>query len=147
VLRLTVAARSSTLQIKNKLSFSESDAEWTESLQRAWNTFSKATFDPVLHRVGVGIGRYNARVDQHYQSVLVWAEHSPDTADFLQRMQEGHYSHKDKQSFVTTIRMVLTAHAGRALTDQEFWRFLKCFVIVHFDFQAGGGIARRGDGH
>jgi hypothetical protein len=127
------------LQIKNKLSFSEGDAEWTESLQRAWNTFSNATFDPVLHRVGVGTGSYNARVDQHYQSVLVWAEHSPDAADFLQRMQEGHYSHKDKQSFVTTIRTVLTAHAGRALTDQEFWRFLKCLVIVHFDFQAGAG--------
>src|SRR5580658_8862141 len=57
-------------QIKNKLVFTESDEDWVDVLQRAWDTFSSEKFDPVVHRVGVGVGAYNARVDQHYQSVL-----------------------------------------------------------------------------
>jgi hypothetical protein len=40
------------LQIKNKLTFTENDSEWVEVLQRAWDTFSKPSFDPTLHRLG-----------------------------------------------------------------------------------------------
>jgi hypothetical protein len=124
------------LQIKNKLTFTENDAEWVDVLQRAWETFANGTFDPVLHRIGVGIGAYNARVDQHYQSVLTWATYSTDGRDFRERIEKGDYSHKDKQAFVNTIRAVLTTHIGRAPTDDELWKLLSAFVIVHFDFQS-----------
>src|SRR5258706_645998 len=120
------------LQIKNKLTFTENDAEWVDVLKRAWDTFSKNTFDPALRRIGVGIGAYNARVDRHYQSVLTWATYSTDGRHFRERIDKGDYSHKDKQAFVDTIRSVVTAHAGRVPTDDEIWRFLASFVIVHF---------------
>ena len=127
------------LQIKNKLTFTENDAEWVDALKRAWDTFSKDTFDPALRRIGVGIGTYNARVDQHYQSVLTWATHSTDGHHFRERIDKGDYSHKDKQAFVDAIRSVLRAHVGRGPTDDELWRFLASFVIIHFDFQSGEG--------
>jgi len=111
------------LQVKNRLTFTDNDGEWIEVLRRSWNTVSGAGFDPVVHRVGVGIGTYNARVDQHYQSVLSWAEHSPNA----------------QQSFVSTARTLLQAHAGRELTDDELWRFFKAFAIVHYDFQSVAG--------
>jgi hypothetical protein len=125
------------LQIKNKLSFTEKDEEWAEVLQRAWDTFSQRPFDSTAHRLGVGIGTYNARVNQHYQSVLTWATHSTDDKHFRERIDKGDYSHQDKQAFGATVATVLTAHAGRTVTDTELWRFLASFVIVHFDFQAG----------
>ena len=125
------------IQIKNKLTFTEDDPEWIDVLKRAWDTFAKGTFDPTLHRIGVGIGTYNARTDQHYQSVLTWATHSTDGRDFRERIEKGDYSHKDKQAFVNTVRTVLTAHVGREPTDDEIWRFLGSFVIIHFDFQSG----------
>jgi hypothetical protein len=127
------------LQVKNKLTFTANDDEWVEVLRRAWDTFTAARFNPVFQRVGVGIGTYNARADQQYQSVLNWAEHSPDAQNFFERIAQGDYSHQDKQSFVATVRTALEAHAGRALTDDELWRFFKVFVIVHYDFQSAAG--------
>ncbi len=125
------------LQVKNKLTFTDSDSEWADVLKRSWDTFAKGTFDPTLHRIGVGIGSYNARVDQHYQSVLSWATYSTDGGDFRQRIEKGDYSHKDKQAFVDTVRTILTSHVRRTPTDDEVWRLLGSFVIIHFDFQSG----------
>ena len=125
------------IQVKNKLTFTENDPEWVDVLKRAWDTFAKGTFDPTWHRIGVGIGTYSARADQHYQSVLTWATYSIDGRDFRERIDRGDYSHKDKQAFVDTVRTVLTAHVGREPTDDEVWRFLSSFVIIYFDFQSG----------
>jgi len=124
------------LQVKSKLTFTEKDAEWVETLQRAWDSFSKPGFDQAVHRLGVAIGTYNARVDQHYQSVFAWAEHSASADNFFERITQGDYSHKDKQSFVATVRTTLETCAARTLVDDEVWRFLKAFVIVHYDFQS-----------
>jgi hypothetical protein len=127
------------LQIKNKLAFTENDSEWTDVLGRAWTTFSRPDFDPTRCRIGVGIGTYHAKADQHYQSVLRWAEHSTDAAHFLERIAKGDYSHPDKKSFVGSIQEILAGRAGRPLADDELWRFLRAFVILHFDFQSGPG--------
>jgi hypothetical protein len=126
------------LQVKNKLTFTANDVEWVEVLTRAWDTFSKPGFDAASQHLGIALGTYNARVDQHYQSVLNWAEHSTDAQHFLERIEQGDYSHQDKRSFVATVKDVLQDHAGRALTDEELWRLLKAFVIVHYDFQSEG---------
>ena len=125
------------IQIKNQLTFTQNDPEWVDVLKQAWDTFAKGTFDPTLHRIGVGIGTYSARADQHYQSVLSWATYSTDGRDFRERIEKGDYSHKDKQTFVDTVRAILTVHVGRKPTDDEVWRFLSSFVIIHFDFQSG----------
>jgi hypothetical protein len=124
------------LQVKNKLTFTTNDEEWSEVLTRAWDTFSRQDFDATRHRLGVGIGTYNARVDQHYQSILKWAEGSTDGDHFIERITHRDFSHQDKKSFVQSARTVLEAHTGRNLTNDELWRFLKVFVIVYWDFQS-----------
>jgi hypothetical protein len=124
------------LQVTNKLTFSESDEKWIDILKRAWDTFSKSRFDSTFQRVGVGLGTYNARVDQHLQSVLNWAVHSTDSSHFFERIAQGDYSHQDKRSFADAIKSVLATHLARTCTDDELWRFLKTFVIVHYDFQS-----------
>src|SRR5579884_1946518 len=125
------------LQVKNKLTFTENDSEWVDVLKRAWDTFAKPTFNPALHRIGVGIGAYSARVDQQYQSVLTWATYSTSGLDFRDRIEKGDYSHRDKRAFVVTVRSVLATYVGREPTDDELWKFLGSFVIIHFDFQSG----------
>jgi hypothetical protein len=124
------------LQVTNTLSFTANDDKWVDILKRAWDTFSNNDFDRSLHRIGAGIGTYSARADQHYQSVLSWAEHSTDAGHFFERIAQGDYSHADKQSFVAGIDQILASHAGRPIEREELWRFLKCFVIVHYDFRS-----------
>ncbi|HEU0120850.1 MAG TPA: hypothetical protein VFQ91_10020, partial [Bryobacteraceae bacterium] len=123
------------LQTKSKLTFTENDEEWIATLKQAWDTFSKTSFKPDVQRFGVGIATYNARVDQHYQSVLTWASHSTSGLHFRERIEKGDYSHRDKQTFVTTVRNVIKQHAAREIEDDELWHFLASFVIIHFDFE------------
>jgi hypothetical protein len=123
------------LQVKNKISFTAGDADWVDVLQRAWDTFTGADFDRVHMRFGVGIGRYSARADDHYQSVLSWARYSDNADDFFLRIEKKDFSSEAKAAFVNTIRDTLTAHAGRPVSNDELWEFLKCLLILHFDFQ------------
>lgn len=123
------------LQITNKLSFTANDEKWIDVLQRAWDTFKTDDFDPLHMRFGVGIGRYSGRADDHYQSVLSWARYSDSADDFFLRIEKKDFSSEAKIAFVQTIRDALTAHAGRAPASEELWGFLKCIVIIHFDFQ------------
>ena len=124
------------LQIKNKLTFTENDADWLDVVCRAWETFSREGFDPTRQRVGVAIGAFNARVEQHYQSIFKWADDSTDAAHFFERITQGDYSHHDKQAFVATVRAVIASHTNGTPSDDEIWRFLKVFVIIHYDFQS-----------
>ncbi|HWX65422.1 MAG TPA: hypothetical protein VNZ27_03240 [Rhodanobacter sp.] len=123
------------LQIKNKVSFTAGDENWIDVLQRAWDTFIAGDFDRTHMRFGVGIGRYNARADDHYQSVLSWARYSDSADDFFLRIEKKDFSSEAKVAFVQTIRNALAAHVGRSLTHDELWEFLKCLLIIHFDFQ------------
>jgi hypothetical protein len=67
--------------------------------------------------------------------VLSWARYSESADDFFLRVEKRDFSSAAKVAFVTVIRDALTAHAARPVTPDELWRFLKCLVIVHFDFQ------------
>jgi NACHT domain len=123
------------LQIKNKLTFTAADADWVDILRRAWDTFTADDFDAVHMRLGAGIGRYSARADDHYQSVLSWARYSDTADDFFLRIEKKDFSSETKLAFVQAIRATLDAHAGRPVSNDELWRFLKCILILHFDFQ------------
>ena len=125
------------LQVKNSLTFTESDAEWRDVLRRAWDTLSAPGFNSAAERLGVGVGTYNARVDRHYQATLSWALHSIDGDHFVERIEKEDFSHQDKRAFVQSVRNILAAHIKRALSNSELWVFLRSFLIIHFDFQAG----------
>ncbi len=133
------------LQVKTTLTFTDKNSDWIEVLHRTWDTFERPGFDPAVHRLGVAIATYNARVDQHYQAILAWAAHSTDAAHFMERIGQPDFSHRDKQTFLTITRAILETHCGRALHDDELWRFLKSFVIVHYDFQTGDSSRDRGN--
>ena len=126
------------LQIKRQLTFTENDTEWADVLRRAWDTFTSADFDTSTMKYGVGVGTYTARADQHYQSVLNWAAQSIDGDHFIERVEKKDFSHADKAVFVKAARSLLTSHIGRALTNDEIWRFLGNLVIIHFDFETQG---------
>lgn len=99
------------LQVKNELSFTEKDADWTATLAQAWDTFRNG-FDETHDRVGVAIGVFNARADKHYQAVLSWATQRPDGDNFISRISKPDFSHKARAAFVETVREILAAHSG-----------------------------------
>lgn len=126
-----------SLQAKSSLTFTKNDAQWVAVLTQAWATFTASGFDADLHRMGVASSSYSARADKYYRSVLTWAVHSPDAANFFQRISRKDFSHKDQRVFVETTRRILDGLAEQPLDDETAWRFLRTFQILHFDFDAG----------
>ena len=122
-----------SLQVKSEVRFTSNDPEWVAVVQAAWDTFAQPDFDVALHRVGLAIANYDAKIDKYYQSVLTWATHSADAADFFQRIGKRDFSHAEKRNLVEAIQTILTAYLGRAVAADELWRFLRSFVILHFD--------------
>ncbi|WAC59791.1 hypothetical protein [Brevundimonas sp. SL130] len=126
------------LQVKNELSFTDKDVNWTASLAQAWDTF-RTCFDETHDRLGVAIGVFNARADKHYQAVLSWATQSPGGDNFVSRISKPDFSHKDRAAFVETVRQTLAAHSGQPIDNDTLWRFLRRFVILHFDIGVDAG--------
>ena len=123
-----------SLQAKSSLRFTEADEEWQAVLGQAWATFKQASFDVERHRVGVAVADYHAKADKHYQSVLTWASHSPSASDFFTRTSQEDFAHRNQGAFVAQIRNVLGSHHGHEVTDEDLWRFLCVFRLLHFDF-------------
>lgn len=126
-----------SLQITNQLSFTAKNEKWRDIIFRAWETFSGDNFDPRFDRVGAGIGVYTKAADDDYQAVITWARESSDGDDFRARIEKDGVSNEQKRMFVSSIRLILSDNLNRDATNDELWRFLKCLVIIHFDFQSG----------
>lgn len=125
-----------SLQLKSKLTFAAADSEWAETVRRAWLTVNGQGFNSALDRVGVAVAGFTARADAHYRPILTWARYSASGDDFIRRIQQPDFSHKDRAAFVDNVRRIITAEARRDATEDEVWRVLRSFVILHFDFLA-----------
>jgi len=130
------------LQVKHDLTFSdaESNALFRQVVSHCWQTFTGAMgwpFDPAKDRIGIAVGEYSATVDRHLQRVLDWARTSESAIEFGRIEIEG-FSSAQMRHYVQVFRNVLASSAGRQITDEELWRFLRCLVILHFDFEHGG---------
>lgn len=126
------------LQLKRDLVFGEKDEKFNEVIGACWQTFTSPAFNPSTDRFGVCLALYSKKVDEYYQSVLAWARASATAADFLERISTRRLANESQRSFLRLIRERLDAHAGRLVTDDEIWNFLRSMVILRFDLSIEG---------
>lgn len=125
-----------SLQLKSQVSFNRSNAEWAETVRRAWDTVATDGFDASLHRVGIGTATFSAKADAHYRTVLNWARDSDSAEDFVRRIGLSDFSHATRTAFVEDVKAILADHLGEAPSDHQIWSLLRSLVILHFDFNA-----------
>jgi hypothetical protein len=123
------------LQVKHKLSFTNSDDAWAATLKQAWKTFTGA-FDPKTDRLGIAVAVGGLAIDEHYQTVIRWAVESASAEDFLARVNKESFSSTKMREFAATIRKVLEQSSGNKIDDFSFWNFVRCLRIVVFDFES-----------
>lgn len=134
-------SRKLALQVKHDLRFTESDTAFSRVLEDCWLTFTNAfgwEFDPIVDRLGIGLGVYQTRVDRHFRPLLEWARTSQGATEFLQKVSLSPFSSDEKRNYLAVIRQILTDVNRGALTDDELWEFLRCFVVIHFDLEHTG---------
>ena len=136
---VTQAGRQTSLrlQVTNELAFTARNAKWREVVRNAWESFTNEKFDPSYDRVGVGIGVYSKTADDAYQTVLRWARESSDGADFAKRLGKKQFSNHEMREFVHTIVQIVEEDKKEDVDNDRLWNFLRCLVLIHFDFQSG----------
>lgn len=131
------------LQIKHDLTFSAapSNTTFARVMEDCWKIFTNSSgwkFDSDIDRIGVGIGIYKSKIASHFKPLLEIARTSKDEDEFTKRVELPSFSSKEKREYLQVIRNLLTKAKGSDVTDSEIWRFLKCFVVVHFDLENAG---------
>jgi len=135
--------RKLALQVKHDLTFSctVSNTTLASVIDDCWKTFNSSLgwqFNQDTDRIGIGLGVYQNRIDKHFQPLLEWARKSKDSSEFLRKVSLPTFSSQEKQEYLQIIRSLLSKSKGNNVTDDEIWKFLRCFVVIHFDLENAG---------
>lgn len=114
--------------MKRDLTFGEENEEFQDVMRRAWETFTADRFHENVDRFGVALGLYSKKIDEHYTTVLTWARNATTAADFLARIAAPRLASQTQRTFLALVRTMLERAAGRAITDDELWRFCRSLV-------------------
>jgi hypothetical protein len=135
--------RKLALQVKHNLTFSDSASNTTFArvIDDCWKTFSSSLgwqFNQDTDRIGIGLGVYQNKIDEHFRPLLEWARASKDSSDFLRKVSLPAFSSKEKRGSLQIIRNLLSKSKGNEVTEDEIWKFLRCLVVIHFDLENAG---------
>jgi len=128
-------------QIKRSISISSINKTFSEVIQAAWNDFNNSKiFREEIDRIALITGPLSNIVIKDVREILEWARHSEDETDFLKKVNRAKFSSNSKRQKLNAFRMQLKkANKGNDISDNTFWRFLKCFHLLGYDLDVSSG--------
>lgn len=129
------------VQSKHSLAVTRGNTEFAEVIAAAWQDFNNSElFNPECDRIALITGPLN-RVDTDASRVVPeWARAVSDAKDFLGRFELRGFCDDDKREKLDVFRAQLDSAKGTAVTDDELWRFLKCFHLIGCDLDLGESL-------
>jgi hypothetical protein len=129
------------LQIKHKLTISAHDQTFQAVISAAWATYTSSEgwqFSAERDRLGLALGIITGPIREHLLPLLEWARSYLSASEFLNAVNTSHFSDKQRRTYLTAFRTTLQVAAGRPLTDDELWLFLRHLVVLDFDMESEG---------
>jgi len=129
------------LQIKHSLTFSEGNQKFHEVISAAWETWTSARgweFRRGADRLGIGLGVLPETVHRHLLPMLEWARTCLSAKEFLDKVGRHGVAAEPMRSYLKGFRWALNRAAGRKVSDEELWLFLRDLVILGFDLENEG---------
>lgn len=129
----TSKAGTATLSLQVKRTFTFGDNElFYEVMTQCWETYKIAESQD---RFGVAVATTTSRFEQAGRNVLAWARQSSSSTDFFRRIETKKLASDGMRTFLKAIRDGLDSSAGAAVDNEIVWKFLRHFVVLHFDFE------------
>lgn len=121
-------------QVKHDIRFTN-NALFREVLADCWQHFKSAGFNSRRDYLGIAIGEKAniVKVRTHIQDVLEWARTSTTEQGFFFRVNKF----VQKKRCLDAIQRAFRTAVG-PIPNKRLWEFLKCLVIVPFDFDHPG---------
>lgn len=119
---------------KHQVKFTDSDSVFRDVLADAWLDFSNAElFNPELDVLILATGPI-AATHKNLLTLLEFARAAVSGADFQARLARKGLISQTAREYLASVAGECTRTAGRDVSPDEIWKFLRCFHIVGFDF-------------
>jgi hypothetical protein len=121
------------LQVKHSLDFTANPL-FCKVMGECWRHYTASTFDCRVDYVGVAIGEGSniLKIRTHLQEILEWARVHRTSRSFY--IQVGKF--RAKQKVLDDLSKALDIGASQHIGQDRLWQFLRCLVILSFDFDS-----------
>ena len=130
-----------SLQVKRSLviSAAPSNEPFRETVQRAYATIMRVTFQRDIDRVGAVTGEIADGSKRSFETLCEWARSASDVPAFVKMLRtEGVAG--EKQTHFETVRSILADEVPEPELDQATHQLLSHFVLMRFDMLHEGSV-------
>jgi hypothetical protein len=129
-------------QIKHSISITQGDKVFGEVIQAAWSNFNNPkTFREGNDAIALITGPLSATDITDVRTILEWARHSEDAADFTTKVGQANFSSDSKRKKLKAFKHHLKRTNGSMdVSDDKLWRFMKSFYLLGYDLDVKAGI-------
>ncbi|SEL34836.1 hypothetical protein [Acinetobacter sp. DSM 11652] len=130
-------------QIKHEITISgsigsdENSSIFSDVIKSAWEDFQKDSFDKKNDAIALITGPLPKLDIANMLPLLEWARYSSSASDFIKKSNTKGFTSAAKLKKLEALRKQLDhANGGQAITDEQFWEFLRVFYLISFDLDA-----------
>ncbi len=130
-------------QIKHEITISDSigsdenSSIFSDVIKSAWEDFQKDSFDKKNDAIALITGPLPKLDIANTLPLLEWARYSSSASEFIKKSNTKGFTSIAKLNKLRALRKQLDhANANQAITDEQFWEFLRVFYLVSFDLDA-----------
>lgn len=127
-------------QIKHTVSITKGNKVFGEVILAAWKDFNNAQLFSESHdAISLITGPLSSIDTDATRALLEQARHSESPEDFLERVNRGKFTSDEQRDKLEAFKTQLSAaNNGNEVTDDQLWRFLKCFHLLIYDLDIKG---------
>jgi len=120
--------------MKHEVKFTKSDAVFQKVIEDAWADFADENrFHRDLDAIVLATARF-AKTYEHLLTLLQFARAALSAEDFLARISRKGFVSQKCRAYLSLIQTLCNGAAGRDVTRDELWQFIRCFHILSYDF-------------
>jgi hypothetical protein len=127
-------------QIKHSLAITNSDSVFGEVIQATWNDFNnEELFNERTDVIALITGPLSAKDTIHVRGLINQAHYSKNVTDFIERISLAKFTSNEQREKLEVFRYHLkNANNNQEVSDEQLWRFLKCFNLLLYDLDIKG---------
>lgn len=130
-------------QIKHEITISDSigseenSSIFSDVIKSAWEDFQNDSFDKKNDAIALITGPLPKLDIANTLPLLEWARYSSSASEFIKKSNTKGFTSVAKLNKLGALRKQLDyANGNQAITDEQFWEFLRVFYLVSFDLDA-----------
>ena len=125
------------ITISDSLGSDEKSSIFSDVIKSAWKDFQNDSFDRKSDSIALITGPLSKLDIANTLPLLEWARYSSNASEFIKKSNTKGFTSVAKLNKLAALRKQLDhANGDQAVTDDQFWEFLRAFYLVSFDLDA-----------